>query len=267
MIPSRPSRPVAPRPASHTVALAPRPAWARALAALALALGGLGSTASWADGPEWGQLNPAQRGVLAPLQSSWDSMEAQRKDKWVELANRYPGLTPAEQQRIQSRMAEWARLSAAQRGQARLGYQEARQVPAEERQARWEAYRSLSEEQRRQLAERAAQRDAQRSQPQSVLGVGPPAPPGAVQAKANLVPTQPDPSTAPKAVSPTTVQAGVGATTRPIAQRPAPTAHQPPGQPKISTQPAFVDAQTLLPRRGAQAADTVELDDRRKRRN
>lgn len=262
----RSTRPAAPGLAPTAMA---RPALSmRRLVAGAWAVAGLlFSLPTWAEGPEWNQLSAAQRGVLAPLQSAWSAMDGQRKDKWVELANRYPSLAPAEQQRIQSRMADWSQLPPSQRGQARLNFQEARQVPAEERQARWEAYRSLSEDQRRQLAERAAQRDAQRSQPQSVLGVGPPAPATAVQSKANLVPTQPDPSVAPKTVSPTTVQAGVGATTRPIAQRPAPAAHQPPGQPKISTQPAFVDSQTLLPRRGAQAAETVELDESRKRRN
>jgi hypothetical protein len=237
-----------------------RPAWALGAALLL----GAAALPCHAEGPDWNQLDAAHQRVLAPLRSSWDAMDTTRKDKWVELAERYPSLSPADQQRVRSRMAEWSALSANQRGQARLHYQEARQVPPAEREARWEAYQSLTETQRRALADRAARRDAARDQPQALLGVGPPAPATSVQHKANLVPSQPDLSTAPKTVSPTTVQAGVGATTRPITQRPSPPAHQLPGLPKIGAQPGFVDAQTLLPKRGPQAAEVVELDDKKK---
>lgn len=245
--PTRPSRP-----------------WGARLAGIAATLLGLWGLPAQAEGPAWNELGPAQQKVLEPLRGHWSELDAARKDKWIDLARRYPSLSAEEQQRVRSRMAEWSSLSSSQRGQARLHYQEARQVPPEERQARWEAYRSLSEEERRALAERASQRDAARERPQALLGVGPPTPPTAVQNKANLVPSQADASTAPKAVSPTTVQAGVGATTRPISQRPAPPAHQAPGLPKIGAQPGFVDAQTLLPKRGPQAADTVEVDDPKK---
>lgn len=248
----------------HSLPNAPQRRLAGWLAWLAAAFFGLWSLPAWADPPAWAELDRAQQKVLEPLRGSWDDMDAARKDKWVDLARRYPNLSAAEQQRVRSRMAEWSSLSASQRGQARLHYQEARQVPPEERQARWDAYRSLSEEERRALAERATRRDAARDKPQALLGIGPPTPPTALQNKANLVPSQPDASTAPKAVSPTTVQAGVGATTRPISQRAAPPAHQAPGLPKIGAQPGFVDAQTLLPKRGPQAADTIQVDDPKK---
>lgn len=247
-------------PTAAALRAARRPAWALAVPLLLAIL----ALPCRADGARWNELEPAHQRILAPLKSSWDGLDATRKEKWVELAQRYPRLTPAEQERVRSRMAEWSALSANERGQARLHYQETRQVPPEERKAQWEAYQSLSEAQRRELADRAARRDAARAQPQALLGVGPPAPATSIQHKANLVPAQPDQSTAAKAVSPTTVQAGVGATTRPITQRPSPPAHQLPGLPKIGAQPGFVDEQTLLPKRGPQAAEVVELDDKKK---
>jgi len=60
---------------------------------------------------------------------------------------------PAEErQRIQERMSEWARMTPEERGRARLQFQEARQISPQQRQARWDAYLALPEEERRALA-------------------------------------------------------------------------------------------------------------------
>ena len=77
------------------------------------------------QGRSWASLSPAQQQALAPLQREWNSIDALRKTKWIEVADRLPALSPEERSRIQTRMAEWARLSPAERGQARLNFKAA----------------------------------------------------------------------------------------------------------------------------------------------
>jgi hypothetical protein len=206
------------------------------------------------SGPRWQELSPAQRSALKPLERDWSRIDAARKQKWLEIANRYPAMPPAEQKRISDRMTEWAKLSPAERGQARINFQNARQLAPEERQARWQAYQELSAEQRRKLAARAtpggtAARNGDTARRQ---GGAPPVRDG-VQNKSNIVPN-PNFAASPRPVAPTVVQAAPGATTSLISKRPAPPVHQQPGLPKIAATPGFVDRQTLLPQRGAQGA-------------
>ncbi|HJV62933.1 MAG TPA: DUF3106 domain-containing protein [Albitalea sp.] len=233
---------------------------AAAAAALGLAMA-TATLPSWAEpartvsaeaGPHWSQLTPAQRSALAPLERDWSSIDADRKQKWLQIAGRMPGMPPAERERVQTRMTEWARLSPQQRGQARLGFQQANQAGTKNRKADWEAYQALSAEQKRQLQARAVP--------------PPPAPRGAKangnshnnerpQLKSNIVPN-PSFGAAPKTVGPTVVQAQPGATTSLISRRATPPSHEQTGLPKIAATPEFVDKRTLLPRRGPQAAAT-----------
>jgi hypothetical protein len=204
------------------------------------------------DGVRWQSLTPVQREALAPLERDWPGIDARRKQKWIALAGRFKTLSPEERARITARMAEWAKLTPGERGQARMRFEEARLVPAPDRSARWQAYQALPAEQRQQLAARAA--SAAASGAHDAPGTKA-AKPGRdnKEAKFNLVPnpalTQP-----PKQVGPTLVQAAPGATTTLITRRPAPPAHQQTGMPKIAATPEFVNRATLLPRRGPQAA-------------
>jgi hypothetical protein len=199
------------------------------------------------SGAAWGTLTPSQKQVLAPLQKDWPSLDAQRRQKWLEVASRFGSLPPEEQERIRERMVEWARMTPAQRAGARLVFQEARRLPADERRARWEAYRALPPEERQALAQRAG--PAARVAP--ALARTETRTPSA-PAKRNLVQT--NPGQAPKAVTPTVQQARPGATTTPMATRATPPLHQQTGLPKIAATPLFVDPATLLPRRGPQGA-------------
>ena len=93
--------------------------------------------------PAWSELTPAQQKVLAPLQPDWDSLDTTRRRKWVGIAERYPKMKPAEQQRLQKRMTDWAKLTPAQRQEAREKYLEIKKLPAKKRQevkAQWEQY-------------------------------------------------------------------------------------------------------------------------------
>ena len=197
-----------------------------------------------ASGPGWAQLNNQQRAALAPLQRDWASIDAQRKQKWLEVAGRFPSMAPAERQRVQERMAEWARMTPVERTRARLQFQESRQFSPEDRQSRWEAYQALPDDERKALAQRA--------KPAAKAASSVDARASDATGKRNIV--APTRQAAVKPVGPTVVQAKPGATTSLMSTRAAPPAHQQPGLPKIAATEGFVNPNTLLPRRGPQGA-------------
>ena len=211
------------------------------------------------QGVRWRDLKPAQQGLLKPLEPDWSRIDAQQKQKWLQVADGFPKLSAAEQARVQARMADWAKLTPQERGRARMNFQEATQVPPLDRQARWDAYQALSPEERRQLAARAAPStpasaaDAARRPVEPRLDRAEKSTGMSVQAKSNIVPN-PALASPPKAVSPTVVQARPGATTTSISKRAVPPSHQQAGLPKIAATPEFVDRATLLPQRGPQGA-------------
>lgn len=212
------------------------------------------------QGVHWSDLRPAQRDSLKPLEREWSGIDAHSKRKWLELSARFPKLTPVEQGRVQERMSAWAKLTPRERGEARINFQEAKELPLQDRQARWKAYEALSPEQKQQLAARGAPRAASTDAGRRA-GTGPrndkdwaPSDAGS-QAKSNIVPN-PSFSTSPKSVTPTVVQARPGATTTLITKRPSPPRHQHTGMPKIAATPGFVNKATLLPERGPQGAAT-----------
>lgn len=226
----------------------------------ALLLVALGMSGAWAQGveqgPAWSELSAAQRSALAPLGREWRAVGSNQKQQWLEIASRFPTMTPDERSRVQVRMGEWVRMSPRERSQARLNFQQAKQVPSEDRQARWQAYQSLPPEQRRQFAARAA------SAPPSSEASRRNLLPGArrvndetdvPRAKSNLVPN-PAFAAQPKAIAPSVVQAQPGATTSLISRPAAPPPHNQTGLPKIAATPGFVDKATLLPQRGPQGA-------------
>lgn len=225
------------------------------LAVLTLMLSlGSGLARAQETGLTWSQLPASEQQLLSPLQAQWDSMDQIRRQKWHEIAQRYPKLSVAQQERLRSRMVEWAALSPSERNQARLQFEESKLVPAEERRARWEAYRALPEEERKLLLDQAARRKSAVGTPQkpaaqasaTQLGAQPLPPP---RAETALKPAQ-----KLRVAAPATVQAAEGASTRPMTQRPVPPRHQQAGLPKIAATPEFVDSRTLLPQRGPQGA-------------
>lgn len=214
--------------------------------AAGLALAAAGAAWSGQHGANWASLTAAQRQVLAPLQRDWNSIDLNQREKWLEVAARFPSMPADERQRLQARMAEWVRMTPAQRAAARLQFQEVKRVPAEERQARWQAYQELSPEERRTLAQRAkpAARAASAAQARVTTD--------ADTGKRNIVGA---PAAAPaRVVAPTVVQARPGATTTTMTTRASPPLHNQAGLPKIAATPGFVDPDTLLPQRGPQGA-------------
>ncbi|HEU4622627.1 MAG TPA: DUF3106 domain-containing protein [Burkholderiaceae bacterium] len=105
--------------------------------------------------PTWSELTPAQRQALAPLQNDWDGLDAERKRKWLEISARMPNMQPAERERVQQRMRDWAAMSPKERQEARRNYRELKKTPPDQRQRAWEQYQQLPEDERKRLAEEA----------------------------------------------------------------------------------------------------------------
>lgn len=201
------------------------------------------STSSQGQIP-WASLTPQQRRELQQLQKEWPYLSADRQQKWLEVAARMPLMSNEERERVRERMFEWAQMSPAQRGQARLQFQEVRQWPVDDRQAKWEAYLALTDDERTALAGQANRSDQHSAS-------------GSVTQKKNTVSASAAGLNVKKPVAPTVVQIKPGATTQLVSKVHAPPSHHQPGMPKIVATSMFVDPQTLLPKRGPQAAAMV----------
>jgi hypothetical protein len=101
----------------------------------------------------WESLKSAQQQILAPLESDWDYMLPDSRKKWMQVANIYPKMSEQDQQRLQSRMASWSKLSQKERRLARENYLSSLKFPAEKKAEAWTAYQKLSDEQKKKLAE------------------------------------------------------------------------------------------------------------------
>ncbi len=102
--------------------------------------------------PQWAELTVAQQQALAPLSSTWNAINEAQKRKWLALSKNYPNLLPAEQATLHSRMSEWAALSPQQRADARLNFAESKNLPVDDKKAKWEAYKALPAEEKQKLA-------------------------------------------------------------------------------------------------------------------
>lgn len=162
--------------------------------------------------PEWHELNVSQQSALAPLAANWNTISEGHKRKWLEISRNFATLPTSEKTLIHGRMTEWAALSPQQRSQARLNFAGARDLPADERLTKWQAYQALSADEKQKLAA---------SSPVKPVGAAPATRPVSPQ-KLTLPPT-------PSPVANDGLRAG---------NRPTP---------KIATAPHEVDHHTLLP--------------------
>ncbi len=83
---------------------------------------------------------------LSPFDREWDRLKHRHRQRWPEVAERYPDIA-----------REWKQLTLKKREQARKRYQRVRELPPEEREAlreSWCEYRNLSEDQRQDLRKR-----------------------------------------------------------------------------------------------------------------
>jgi len=140
----------------------------RRLLALVVASGALLAAAAAAQtppgGPGWNQLTPQQREALAPLSDQWATFPADNKKKWLEIAARYPQMSPEGRARMQARMGEYARLTPEQRRTARENFQRAYELPLESRESAVQQYKALPDDKKKELSTDSGKRkDAVRS--------------------------------------------------------------------------------------------------------
>jgi hypothetical protein len=113
------------------------------------------SPASTAAEPRWEQLSAIEQQLLQPLEPIWSSLSQGHRRKWLAIAKNYPGMSDADREKLQSRMAEWATLKPKEREQARLNFAQTKKLPPDARAATWEAYQALTEQERRALLDTA----------------------------------------------------------------------------------------------------------------
>ena len=100
----------------------------------------------------WDDLSVVQQKILAPLEEDWSYLSKERRQKWIQVANLYPKMKRVDQERLQSRMNEWSKLSQKDRRIARDNYLSSLRFPAEEKASAWQAYQQLSPEDKKKLA-------------------------------------------------------------------------------------------------------------------
>ena len=106
--------------------------------------------------------------------------------EWVTIADRYPKMKPQEQQRLQKRLADWAKLTPAQRAAARDKYQALKKLPPKQRKevlAQWQRYQqSLKQQPHFSPSDPPAPPDPQSVE--SATSIAGPAPSGAGRSRA-----------------------------------------------------------------------------------
>lgn len=149
VVASAPAASAAARPAAS------KPAHA-ASAKKSASVAGHGAATKTITHPTWKELTPAQQQTLKPLQSGWDTLDDPRKRKWLTMAQNFARLSPTEQAKLQERMTDWTDLSSQERSRARLNFAETKELTAEQKEERWQAYQKLSGEEKRALAREAS---------------------------------------------------------------------------------------------------------------
>lgn len=112
-------------------------------------------TANNGTEPSWSTLTTAQQQALSPLATEWGRMDSAHKSKWLAIGNKFPTMQPEERSRIQNRMREWIKLSPQQRHLARENYWRTKKINPSQKNAHWQEYQQLPEEQKQRLAAEA----------------------------------------------------------------------------------------------------------------
>jgi hypothetical protein len=83
-------------------------------------------------------------------------MEGVRKQKWLEIANRFSSMKPDEQARVHERMRDWLKMTPDERRVVRENYTRTKKIGPSQKSEQWEKYQQLPEEQKKKLAADAA---------------------------------------------------------------------------------------------------------------
>lgn len=134
-----------------------------------------------ADKPQWAELTRPQQVALEPLRGEWDYLDSVRKQKWLDIANRYASMKSDEQGRVHERMRDWLKLTPEERRLARENYTLSKKLEKGQKSVQWEQYQALPEEEKRKLAADAALKKQvtnlpPKTQPKAVAPIKPAAP-------------------------------------------------------------------------------------------
>jgi len=108
--------------------------------------------------PDWAELPTDTQQILSPLGEEWNQLDSARKLKWLQIADRYPKMSKSEQERMQRRMKDWAKLTPQERKVAREKYRNVRQASPDQREALkklWSEYQTLPDEEKQRLKQSA----------------------------------------------------------------------------------------------------------------
>ena len=108
------------------------------------------------DKPLWASLTASQKIALAPIADEWDQADGVRKQKWLEIANRFASMKPDEQARVHARMRDLFKMSPEERRVVRENYTRAKKIDPTQKSEEWEKYQQLPEEKKKQLADETA---------------------------------------------------------------------------------------------------------------
>lgn len=151
--------------------------------------------------PSWAELSPEQQQTLAPLAGEWNTLDAARRSKWIGIAKRYPGMTETERQRVQTRMADWIKLTPDQRRDAREQYRKIGKLPPAKREEvsqQWAEYQQLPADVKKNLAAETKKKPDKiepRSRAKTAQAKKPPAvsdPQGPAPALSSAIPAPPN---------------------------------------------------------------------------
>lgn len=98
--------------------------------------------------PSWMMLSLEQKIALSPLGNEWDNLDNAQRKKWLYIAERFKQMPPAERERLQDKMRDWALLTPQQRLAAREKFKEFNELPPEKKEAvkqKWQEYRQQRE--------------------------------------------------------------------------------------------------------------------------
>lgn len=231
-----PNRPPVPAPAPAPAPAVAAPAAPKNVSAGRSATSKPASTSKAADKLRWRDLSIAQQDALMPLVDEWSKLDGTRKQKWLDIANRFSAMKPDEQQRVHERMRDWIKLTPEERRMARENFARSKKLEPAELSARWELYQQLPEEEKKKLATDAARKKQLANLPsasQSTIKTIAPIKSGVPAAIPNPAPAAP--GNAPAApVAPASAPAVLAPTGAALAIAPA-AATAPPANPAVTT--------------------------------
>ncbi|MDP2152786.1 MAG: DUF3106 domain-containing protein [Methylotenera sp.] len=102
----------------------------------------------------WAELNDAQRQVLNPLASEWDTLRPWQREKMLDIAGDYPKMSAEKQALVKKRLTNWSRMTPYERENARKRHQQFNALSADKKselRKKWLGYQQLSESERAKL--------------------------------------------------------------------------------------------------------------------